>query len=118
MRKSFRLDASGLIKGIYDFEVKSDQAMYAYAETAAARLAGWARKDAPWTNRTGHARQRLNAKSERIKTGYRITLAHGVWYGVYLEYANNKKWATIEPTIIKRQDEVIKGWQKVAFNRW
>lgn len=59
------------------------------------------KRHAPWTNRTGHARQRLTATSalNLEEKAFIITLAHGVDYGVYLELAHEKRFAIILPTI-------------------
>ncbi len=69
-----------------------------------------AKNNAPWTDRTGQARQRLTAYVTKIQPGvYEITLAHGVSYGIWLELAHEKRFATIMPTINKDQKEIMNG---------
>lgn len=55
----------------------------------------------PWRNRTGNAERGLSAKLTSSKAQYvqTITLAHGVPYGVYLEYSMERRFAIIEPTM-------------------
>lgn len=49
-------------------------------------LETYAKTNRPWTDRTAHARQGLNADAEDIDgKNYVLYLAHGVEYGVFLE---------------------------------
>lgn len=106
----YSMDTKGLQNSLENFMYKTDTAVRMYGETAALRLEGYAKKNAPWTDRTGDARKRLKATlSRKSSTVYRITLAHGVNYGVYLELAHNKKYATIAPTINHKSPEILKG---------
>lgn len=95
----FKLSADGLINGLTQFESKSDAAIRLYAETSALQLQSDAQQNAPWTDRTGHARQRLKGDALTVQNGYKLRLAHGVWYGVYLELAHAKRFAIIDKTI-------------------
>lgn len=61
----------------------------------AAEMEAWAKANAPWQDRTGAARAGLHATVE----GNAITLAHGVDYGLWLEIANQGKYAIIAPAI-------------------
>lgn len=61
----------------------------------AAEAEAWMKANAPWQDRTGAARAGLTATVE----GNAITLAHGVDYGLWLEIANQGKYAIIAPAI-------------------
>lgn len=89
----------GLIDGLSVFQDKVDMAVMMYAETAAKQMEGDAKENAKWVDRTGHARQRITGTVERYSKGYKIKLAHGVDYGLWLELIQEKKYAIIEPTI-------------------
>lgn len=85
-----------------------------YCETVAKKLEGDAKKKAPWTDRTGQARIRLTAYVTQIQPGIcEITLAHGVYYGVFLELAHEKRFATIMPTINRNQKEIMRGFSVI-----
>ena len=56
------------------------------------------------------ARKSLNATTEKRDNGIRITLAHGVDYGLWLELAHEKRFAIVKPTIELRGNEVLKGY--------
>ena len=82
-----------------------------YCETAAKYLEEDAKHKAPWTDRTGQARQRLTAYVTELQPGIcEITLAHGVYYGVFLELAHEKRFATIMPSIQRKAPEIMKGF--------
>lgn len=78
---------------------RADAAVRVLAEQGALRMRGYAQSNARWTDRTGSARQRLNAFVSATSYGYRITLAHGVDYGIWLELAHEKKYSIIPETI-------------------
>lgn len=109
----FKLDAHMLENGLNALIPKSEAAIRMYAETAALKLQNYARDKAPWTDRTGHARQRLNTSVSKIATGYKITLAHGVDYGIFLELAHEKRFAIIQPTILANSNDILKGFDRL-----
>lgn len=108
-RPGFSFDPSDMIRGINQAATRSEAALAMYASNAALSLQNYAREHRPWTDRTGHARQRLTGSSSIVTQGYQIVLAHGVDYGVWLELANEKKYAIIQPTIQAKSPEVLSG---------
>ena len=99
--KKYSIDVSKVLKGITDFEDAFDKALMVFAQSGAQKMEQYAKKNRKWTDRTGRARQSLNGSAFRIDNGYRIQIAHGVYYGVYLEYAHERKYAILERTITK-----------------
>lgn len=99
MAGEFRMDISGMVAGLNKLESKTDAVIRVYAEQCAQKLKDSAQENRRWTDRTGQARQRLRGYVGKISAGYRITLAHGVDYGIWLELANEKKYAIIPQTI-------------------
>ncbi len=66
----------------------------------------------PWTDRTGNARAGLRADVNYYGGDYvSITLSHGVYYGVYLEYAMEKRFAIINPTLLSQGPEVVRAFK-------
>lgn len=99
---SFKLDydSSTLSKNLDKMAVKLGAVILMYSETKARQLQSNMKKNRPWTDRTGKAKATLNAKvSQPEKNIIRITLAHGVDYGIWLELAHEKNYAIIAPTI-------------------
>ena len=95
----FKLDTSKLAKGLENMRSKFDVAMEMKAGEYASQLQTDAQGNARWTDRTGEARRRLNGSYEVLATGYKLVLAHGVDYGIWLELANEKRYAIIEQVI-------------------
>lgn len=77
------------------------------------RAMGAAGERLKWRDRTGEARRRIKAYSSRYEKGYKITLAHGVWYGIYLEKSFSGVYAVIDPAIKTKGQEILKGWARL-----
>lgn len=99
MSSKFRLDASKLEKALVGMPDRVDMAIRVYADQGAKQLENFAKENRRWTDRTGHARQRLKGYVGKSELGYRIYLAHGVDYGVWLELANEKRYSIIPQSI-------------------
>lgn len=95
----FQVDASEVLGKLSMFENKFDAALYQFAQNGAQKMESYAKQHRPWTDRTARARQSLQGSAFRIDNGYRLQIAHGVSYGVYLEYAHERRFAILEPTI-------------------
>ena len=104
-------DDEALREGLLSFEEKAFLAMQMYCETAASDLEGYMKQNRPWTDRTAQARQRLTCYVEETSAGFRLVLAHGVDYGIWLELANEKKYAILEPTVRLKGSEIIRGFR-------
>ncbi|HMN10892.1 MAG TPA: hypothetical protein PKD55_01055 [Bellilinea sp.] len=88
------------------FPEMSDQ--YAAAVTRAVRvlaaryapeIEAWMKSNAPWTDRTGNARQTLHSEVEELASLTIIWFRHGVEYGKYLELSHGGRWAVIGPAL-------------------
>lgn len=78
--------------------------VYQIAQRRAPEIEAWLKNNAPWTDRTGNARQTLNAPVEPqvYQAGLdmvEIILAHGVEYGIFLELSNAGRYAIIAPAL-------------------
>ena len=107
-----RFDMNALEKGLMSLEDKSHVAVRAFADTGAIKMKSYAQNNAPWVDRTGAARGRLNSYTQDRGDIIRIVVAHGVDYGIYLELANEKKYAIIPQTIqTVGQGEIMPAFQ-------
>lgn len=107
---AFRLDYnnSTLSKNLDKMSVKLGAVVLMYAATKASELQAKMKINRPWTDRTGMAKALLNAKvSQPNKNTVRITLAHGVDYGIWLELAHGKNYAIIAPTIREEGPRIV-----------
>lgn len=113
-KSGFRLDISKLANGLIGAPDKADLAIRMYTEQGALQLQNFAKENRRWTDRTGHARQRMTGYVGKIANGYRITLAHGVDYGIWLELANEKRYSIIPQAIeYVGTFEIMPGFEKL-----
>ena len=107
---SFKLDydTSSLKKNIDEMSIKLGAVVLMYSATKASELQAKMKVNRPWTDRTGMAKATLNVKvSQPSQDIVRITLAHGVDYGIWLELAHEKNYAIISPTIRDEGPRII-----------
>lgn len=115
--EGFKLDVTGLLKGMSEYEIKTTAAIELYGQTSALKLQHYMQSKRKWKDRTGDARKRLKGELERYNgKNYRIKLSHGVYYGVFLEFAHEKRFAIIKPTIDAEGPKVLKGLENVLRN--
>ena len=69
---SFKFDASKLIKGIAEREIKTRAALGLYADTVAKKMETHAKSNKPWVDRTGMAKQSLNSTWSSLWYLFRI----------------------------------------------
>lgn len=113
-RSGLDFDISDLLESLTNMDNRMEAAIMAYAETGAQKLQNYAKTHAKWTDRTGAARQRLNAKARRKPNEVEISLAHGVEYGIWLELANEKRYSIIPDTLrIVGANEIMPGFQNL-----
>lgn len=103
----YNINIDELSFGIEDMGDKFKQALMMFGTTKAQELEGYMKDNRAWTDRTNMARQTLSGKCEETDSGIKITLSHGVDYGIWLELAHEKKYAIVQPTIMLKGNETI-----------
>ena len=72
----------------------------AIAKSYAPEIENWMKANAPWTDRTGNARQSLYTEvNQVVNSMVELVLSHGMSYGVYLELCNQGRWGIIDRAI-------------------
>lgn len=75
-------------------------AVWRLAQRRAPEIEIWMKANAPWTDRTGNARQGLAADAERLANlAVEIILSYNVDYGLFLELAHAGNYAIIAPAL-------------------
>ena len=110
---SFKFDANNLIKGLAEREIKTRAALGLYADTVAKKMESHSKSNKPWVDRTGRAKQSLNSSWKWVGDVARVELSHGVDYGIYLEFCNEKRYAILKPTIDAISPQAIRGLNKI-----
>lgn len=90
------------------------QAIHDLGRFFAARIEGWAKQNARWTDRTGNARQGLTARAVEMATGVVIVLFHQAAYGIWLEVAHAGRWGIIIDALRTHYPEVMRSLQRLA----
>lgn len=88
-----------LVKNIAGYDQKAKRAIALRVNLAVPQSVTYAKKNAPWTDRTGNARSGLHASASAEDNVFSLLLAHSVYYGLFLETRWNGKYAIIMPTL-------------------
>lgn len=100
MAFKIKYDESSLSQNLDKMSTKLGATILMYAATKASELEAKMKINRPWTDRSGMAKLTLRSMvSQPDDHTIRITLAHGVDYGIWLELAHEKNYAIIGPTI-------------------
>lgn len=72
----------------------------AIAQRWAPEVENWMKDNAPWTDRTGNARQSLYTAVRQVANQMvEVILSHGMDYGIYLELRHQGRYAIINPAL-------------------
>lgn len=111
---SLTLNCNDFLSKIADIEQKVLQGTRLYAETSAQKLVAEAKSNAPWKDITAISRQTISSEVQSSGANQKIILKGGTSaHFIYLELAMEKKYAIIQPTMIKMAPGIIQGWKKV-----
>lgn len=98
-------------KNIHDWIERQKAASLALAQNWAGQLEGRAKTNAPWTDRTSHARGGLFGSVELKEDALTIHLSQTMEYGVFLELANDGRFAILKPTINAALEEIQNSYR-------
>jgi len=89
----------GLSPNLKRGPAKVKRAAMITAQRMAPQVEAYMKNNAPWTDRTGNARNGLAAHAYQEGDEIGILLYHQVSYGIWLEIAHSGKYAIIQPTV-------------------
>lgn len=93
-------------------------AMVIAAQTSAPRIESWMKTNAPWTDRTGNARNGLRAEARAVnQDAQSIVLFGSVPYQVWLEVRWSGRYAIIGPAIEYWGPQVMSTVSKLVAAR-
>lgn len=102
-------DAQGLFNGLTALEDRMERAVEAYGQAAGQKLEAHAKENAPWQDRTGIARQTITGGGEWEGDKMRVYVSGNVSYFQYLEFAHEKRYAILNPTVHALESEIVQG---------
>lgn len=82
-----------------------------FGETAGKDLEAKAKAKAPWTDRTGNARNTIQGGFQWSGENGVIYISGNVDYFQYLELYHQKRWAILWPTITANQADILKAYE-------
>lgn len=85
---------------------------------AASEIRQYMYDNAPWENHTWRAREGLRARVDRRRNGITIRLSYSVYYGQYLEFSNEGRFAIITPTLNNFTDRVLRQVAEGLLRRY
>ncbi len=85
-----------------------------YAHTSAKKMEREAKQKASWTDRTSNARNSIQGTFTWEGNKAKIVLSGNMDYSVFLELANEKKFAVLVPTIQRNTPEILRGYRRLV----
>jgi len=95
----FEMKDNGLGKALKNGNKVLQDAVDAKMQFWAPQCEAYMKANAPWTDRTGNARNGLGAQAYRADPEHGIVLFHSVPYGIWLEVKYSGEYAIIDPTL-------------------
>lgn len=111
---AFKIDVSKAIRNLSEIKQRSLFAAEKVAENAAAKMEGEAKRGAPWTDRTGNARQSIRGVSGWQGGKLRCGVSGNMEYSVYLEKAHEGQNAILWPTVQANEENIKAQLKKVV----
>jgi hypothetical protein len=97
-----------LLDQLKTFNARMDRFITASIAYHASQASAYAKRNAPWTDRSSNARNGLFARAERDRPTYRIIIGHSVPYGVWLEVRWSGRYQIIRPTVDHEGAELMR----------
>jgi len=94
-----RMDIERLCKAIHEIFDMTIENIVENGTGIAAEMQDYAKKNAPWTDRTGRARRSLSGFCEERYDGVYIGVLGGMPYSPDLELSYGKRYAILVPTV-------------------
>jgi hypothetical protein len=116
---SFRwyIPPASLARRTEDYRQRLLEAAYQLARVFAVRIEAYAKAQARWTDRTGHARQGLTARAFRTAAGVVIALWHQATYGIWLEVAHAGRYAIILEALEQHYGPLMAALRRLVGRR-
>lgn len=95
----FRWNGGSIARNLGRLDDQIDKRLDVVFHYETAHGAGYMKSNAPWTDRTGAARNGLYTEFSKHGSTREILFSHSVAYGIWLEVANSGDYQIILPSI-------------------
>lgn len=100
-RDGLSWNSRDLLRGVEGFEGDLNDLIAQVMQRQAVKATSWMKINAPWTDRTGNARNTLLAEATRDGDEHGIIMSGAMPYQIYLETKQAGKFAIIQPAMIR-----------------
>lgn len=114
---SWQVPPSVIAQGLESYKGRLIAAVGSLADYFAARMQSYAQTNAPWTDRTGNARQGLRAVTLKTATAVTIVLFHTMDYGKWLELAHQGRFQILLPTLTAHYGQILAALRRLVGAR-
>lgn len=104
-------------RNLMEWAERQKAALFALAQSYAAKMEAEAKQDGPWTDRTGQARQGIHGGAYERDDALIVYVAHTAHHGVYLELAMQQRFAVLEPTVKRNTPAFFEEARQVVGGR-
>lgn len=87
------------LAGFDEWAAKLELGLWTLLTRFEPEIDAWLKTNAPWTDRTGQARQTLHTEVELLIGEAALHLMHGKDYGLWLELKNQGRYAAVLPAL-------------------
>lgn len=108
--------ADRVTQNLQDWEKRLRAAVKALGDGYALKMEAYAKPNAPWRDRTTHARQGLFGEAKEFygPDCLKVRISHTVDYGVYLELSNQGKYKILRPTVEQFSTQFVQDVERVV----
>lgn len=106
-------DCVQLIKGLTQLEEYTEKKLEMVGDSYAAEMEEFAKKHAPWTDRTGNARRTMEGFCEKDGDAFKIGIMGKMPYSPTLELEYDQKYAILYPTLERYVTRILAGIEGV-----
>jgi hypothetical protein len=104
---TFKMQMGEIRRNVNQFDDRANRAIGGIFKYQESRSEVHMKTSAPWTDRTGNARNGLFAKAIREQpTVHVLLLSHVMWYGIFLETIQAGRFAVIWPSVQVAGNEI------------
>lgn len=101
-------------RALDDFKERLLAGIVALSENRAMLMEADAKRNAPWKDQTGHARNGLFGEVMVEKDQIKTRIAHSMEYGIWLEMCHHRRYAILEPTAKKHAPEYFREVERLV----
>lgn len=109
MKASIEIDMSEFKSKSLEFQAKFQASIPIVMRSVASQIKAYAKASAPWTDRTGNARQGLQYRTQVSDSEIAIILYHTMEYGFWLELAHQRRYKILEESIQAKVPDMVEA---------